>query len=220
MPADQAVVLATNNARKLDELRRLLSVAAPDVRVLGLGDVASYPEPAETELTFEGNAVLKARAALAATGLLSLADDSGLAVDVLNGMPGVRSARWAGPNATDGENLELLLRQLDDVPEDGRQATFVCAAALVLPDGTYHVRRGEARGRLVREPRGHHGFGYDPVFVADGQRVTNAELSPADKDAISHRGKAVRAIVSVLAALQDPAHREPPHREPPPGEDR
>jgi XTP/dITP diphosphohydrolase len=202
------VVLATNNAKKLDELRRLLNVAAPAVQLLGLSDVASYPEPAETELTFEGNAVLKARAALDATGLLSLADDSGLAVDILNGMPGVRSARWAGPDATDADNNALLLRQLDDVPDERRQATFVCAMALVLPGGTYHVRRGELRGRLVRNPRGHHGFGYDPLFVADGYRVTTAELDPADKDAISHRAKAVAAIVSVLASqLRDSAAR-------------
>jgi len=201
------VVLATNNAHKLEELRRLVASAAPGVRVLGLADVASYPEPAETEASFEGNAVLKARACLAATGLVSLADDSGLAVDVLNGMPGVRSARWAGPSTTDADNNELLLRQLSDVPDDRRQATFVCAMALLLPGGVYHVRRGEQTGRLVRAPRGHNGFGYDPLFVADGISVTNAELSPADKDAISHRGKAVRAMVTLLQQLGDEEDR-------------
>lgn len=204
MPPERAprtVVLATHNAKKLDELRRLLVVAAPGVALLGLSDVAGYPEPAETEVTFEGNAVLKARACLAATGYPSMADDSGLAVDVLNGMPGVRSARWAGPGASDADNNELLLRQLDDVPDERRRATFVSAMALVLPGGVYHVRRGEMQGRIVRAPRGQNGFGYDSLFVADGNSVTNGELSAADKDAISHRGKAVRAIVDVLSQL-------------------
>lgn len=206
--ANPTVVLATTNAKKLDELRRLLAEAVPDVRLLGLADAVTYPEPAETERTFEGNAVLKARACLAATGLASMADDSGLAVDVLNGMPGVRSARWAGPGATDADNNELLLRQLFDVPDDRRRATFVCAMALVLPGGVYHVRRGLMSGRLVSEPRGHNGFGYDPLFVPDGSTATAGELSPADKDALSHRGKAVRAMVSVLAEhLLNEEHR-------------
>jgi len=192
------LVLATHNAHKLLELRRLLDEAEPGIEVLGLRDVPAYPEPVETELTFEGNALLKARACLAATGLPALADDSGLAVDVLSGMPGVRSARWAGPAASDADNLELLLRQLDDVPDHRRGATFVCAMALALPSGSTHVRRGEMRGRLVGAPSGHNGFGYDPVFVADGQTVTNGELSPADKDGISHRGRAVRAVVPLV----------------------
>jgi XTP/dITP diphosphohydrolase len=194
----QRVVLATNNVKKLAELRRIVSAAAPTVEVLGLADVASYPEPEETELTFEGNALLKARACVAATGLPSLADDSGLCVDVLNQMPGVRSARWSGPGASDAANNELLLRQLEDVPDGRRGATFVSAMALVLPNGVERVRRGEMPGRLIRELRGHNGFGYDAMFVPDGGSLTTAELSAADKDAISHRGKAVRAIVSVL----------------------
>lgn len=201
MPAEsasRALVLATNNVKKLDELRRILAVAVPQVTLLGLADVAGYPEPAETERTFEGNALLKARACLAATGLASMADDSGLAVEVLNGMPGVRSARWAGPGATDVDNNELLLRQLADVPDDQRQATFVAAMALVLPSGRQHVRRGEMSGRLARATRGHNGFGYDSMFIAGGNSVTNGELSPAAKDAISHRGQAVRAMVAVL----------------------
>jgi XTP/dITP diphosphohydrolase len=198
------VVLATHNAKKLAELRRiLLELAAQKqvlgrVQVLGLSEVATYPEPAETELSFAGNAVLKARACAAVTGLPSLADDSGLAVDVLNGMPGVRSARWSGIGADDAANNELLLRQIEDVPDDRRGARFVCAMALVLPDGTEHVRSGEMLGRLIRGCRGENGFGYDPLFVADGNEVTNGELSALSKDAISHRGKAVRAIVPLL----------------------
>jgi XTP/dITP diphosphohydrolase len=194
------VVLATNNAKKLAELRRLVAAEELHIEVLGLAEVASYPEPAETERTFEGNALLKARACAAATRLPALADDSGLAVDVLNQMPGVRSARWAGAGATDEENNALLLRQLEDVPPADRIAKFVCAMALVLPDGTEHVRVGEMRGRLAVSPAGHNGFGYDPLFVAEGRTVTNGELEPSAKDAISHRGKAVRAILPVLVA--------------------
>ena len=200
MTAPPRVVLATNNAKKLAELRRIVGEAAPDVEVLGLADVTTYPEPAETERTFEGNALLKARACVAATGLPALADDSGLAVDVLNGMPGVRSARWAGPDANDEANNELLLRQLADVPDADRTARFVCAMALVLPDGTEQVRLGDMSGRIAARSVGDNGFGYDPLFVADGNTVTNGELDAAAKDAISHRGKAVRAIVPVLIA--------------------
>lgn len=195
-----AVVLATGNAKKLSELRRLVAGVAPDIAVLGLGDLPPYPEPAETERTFAGNALLKARACVAETGLPSLADDSGLAVDVLNQMPGVRSARWAGPAADDAANLALLLRQLVDVPAAERTATFVCAMALVLPDGSEHVRLGEMAGRLSEAPRGENGFGYDPVFVAEGGTMTNGELSSPAKDAISHRGRAVRAILPVVVA--------------------
>ena len=199
-PVGGRVVLATNNAKKLAELRRLVAAEAPHIQVLGLVDVTRYPEPAETERTFEGNALLKARASLAATGLPALADDSGLAVDVLNQMPGVRSARWAGSGASDEENNALLLHQLQDVPPAERTARFVCAMALVLPDGTEHVRVGEMQGRLAVSPAGHNGFGYDPLFVAEGNTLTNAELDPSAKDAISHRGRAVRAILPVLVA--------------------
>jgi XTP/dITP diphosphohydrolase len=202
MSTGHRVVLATRNAGKLAELRRMVSVMAEarQIQILGLTDVAAYPEPAETERTFEGNALIKARASVAATGLPALADDSGLAVDVLNQMPGVRSARWAGPGASDEENNALLLRQLADVPVAERSARFVCAMALVLPDGTEHVRLGEMRGRLAVSPAGHNGFGYDPLFVAEGNTMTNGELEPSVKDAISHRGRAVRAILPVLVA--------------------
>ncbi len=192
------VVLATHNAKKLTELRRIVAAAAPEIEVLGLADVPRYPEPAETESTFEGNALLKARACVEATGLPALADDSGIAVDVLNGMPGVRSARWSGPDATDASNNALLLAQLDDVPDERRTARFVCAMAFVLPDGTEHVRLGEMSGLLIRAALGQNGFGYDPLFVAGGNTVTNGQLDSAAKDAISHRGRAVRAIVPVL----------------------
>lgn len=193
------VVLATNNAKKLTELRRIVAEAAPDVEVLALADVPAYPEPAETETTFEGNALLKARACVAATGLPAMADDSGLAVDRLNGMPGVRSARWSGSTASDATNNELLLRQLFDLEgAEQRRAQFVCAMALVLADGTEHVRRGVMPGHLRAEPAGERGFGYDPLFVAEGHDVTTAELEPAAKDAISHRGQAIRALVPVL----------------------
>lgn len=193
-----SVVLATNNERKLAELRRIMGDAAPDVQVLGLADLPAYPEPVESERTFAGNALLKARAAADATGLPALADDSGLEVEVLNQMPGVRSARWAGLRSSDADNNSLLLRQLSDVPAPERTARFVCAMAAVLPNGIEHVRLGVMSGRLSEVPRGDNGFGYDPLFVADGYSVTNGELDPPAKDAISHRGQAVRAIVPVL----------------------
>ena len=194
------MVLATNNAKKLAELRRIVAEATAEVRVLGLADVVRYPEPAETERTFAGNALVKARACVAVTGLPALADDSGLEVAVLNGMPGVRSARWSGPEATDETNNELLLRQLVGVPGAERTARFVCAMALVLPDGVEHVRLGELGGHVGTAPVGKNGFGYDSLFVPDGFTVTSAELDAAAKDAISHRGLAVRAIVPVLLA--------------------
>lgn len=193
------VVLATNNAKKLAELRRVL--AAEGIEVLGLGDVDSYPEPAETETTFEGNALIKARACVAATGLPALADDSGLAIDALNGMPGVRSARWAGPGASDADNLELVLRQLTDRAPGQRAARFVCALAIALPGGHTEIVHGEVRGQLTTEPRGDHGFGYDPIFLPDGFAVTTAEMTAAEKDAISHRGRAIRAMVPRLMSL-------------------
>jgi XTP/dITP diphosphohydrolase len=194
----RTVVLATGNLKKLVELRRLVAVSGADLTVLGLGDLPPYPEPAETERTFVGNALLKARACVAATGLPALADDSGLAVDVLNGMPGVRSARWSGPDATDASNNALLLAQLDDVPDEERTAHFEAAVALVLPDGRERTTTGRMEGRLLREPVGDNGFGYDPLFVASGHEVSNGVLDPADKDRISHRGQAVRAMVALL----------------------
>ena len=190
------ILLATRNAKKLAELRRILPV-----EVLSLDDVPRYGEVPETGLTFAENALLKAREGVRNTGLPTIADDSGLAVDALGGMPGVFSARWAGGHGDDLANLELLLAQIADVPDEHRGGAFVCAAALVLPDGAEHVTEGELRGRITRAPRGTGGFGYDPIFVADGLSLTNAELAPADKDAISHRGKAFRALAPLVAAM-------------------
>jgi len=199
------VVLASNNAKKLAELRRILEPLVPGIEVLGLADVVSYPEPPETEATFEGNALLKARAALAATGLPALADDSGLCVDALNGMPGVLSARWSGvakADRGDAANNALLLNQLGDVPDERRSARFVCAMALCATDGTELVQLGEMPGRILRAEQGEGGFGYDPLFAATGYDVSTAELAPVDKDAISHRGRALTAMApAVVAAL-------------------
>ncbi len=193
------LLLATRNAKKLDELRRILAPLL-DVEVVGLDDVPPYDEVPETGATFADNALLKARAAVEHTGLVSVADDSGIVIDALNGMPGVLSARWAGRGRDDEANLRLVLDQLADVPADRRGAAFVCAAALVTLAGTETVVEGRMPGRVVCEPRGHSGFGYDPIFVADGKDVTNGELPPSEKDAISHRGKALRALVPHLAA--------------------
>jgi len=195
------LLLATRNAGKLAELRRLLESAVPGVEVVGLRDVEEYPEAAETGATFEENALLKAREAARYTGLPAVADDSGLAVDALNGMPGVLSARWSGRHGDDDANTALLLGQVADVPDERRGAAFVCAAALVTPDGTERVLERQWRGHLVREKRGSNGFGYDPVFVPDGLDVTSAELDPAEKDSRSHRGQAFAALVPVLAEI-------------------
>jgi XTP/dITP diphosphohydrolase len=193
------LLLATRNAKKLDELSRILSPLL-DVRVVGLDDVPRYDETAETGATFTENALLKAREAVAHSGLVSVADDSGIAIDALNGMPGVLSARWAGQRKDDEANLRLVLEQLSDVPDERRGAAFVCVAALVTPAGVETVAEGRMPGRVAREPRGSNGFGYDPIFVADGKRLTNGELPPAEKDAISHRGKALRALLPHVAA--------------------
>jgi XTP/dITP diphosphohydrolase len=193
------LLLATRNAKKLVELQRILAGA---VDLIGLNDVPPYPEAPETGLTFEENALLKAREAVRYTGLPSIADDSGLAVDALNGMPGVFSARWSGKHGDDLANLQLVLAQIADVPSEHRGAAFLCVAAVVWPDGREQAVRGEMRGHLVREPRGEGGFGYDPIFVADGYDRTNAELPPVEKDLISHRGKAFRALAELLKSSQ------------------
>jgi XTP/dITP diphosphohydrolase len=195
------LLLATRNAGKLAELRRLLESAVPGVEVVGLRDVDDYPEAPETGATFAENALMKAREAVRYTGLPAVADDSGLTVDALNGMPGVLSARWSGRHGNDDANTALLLGQVADVPDERRGAAFVCAAALVLPDGTERVLERQWRGSLAREKRGPNGFGYDPVFVPEGLEVTSAELTPEEKDARSHRGQAFAALVPVLAEV-------------------
>ncbi|WP_410567970.1 RdgB/HAM1 family non-canonical purine NTP pyrophosphatase [Amycolatopsis sp. cmx-4-61] len=196
------LLLATRNEKKLGELRRIVEAEGlSGIEVLGLADVPSFPEAPETAPDFEGNAVAKARDAVAATGLPAIADDSGLAVDALNGMPGVLSARWSGRHGDDEANLDLVLGQLRDVPDERRGAQFVCAAALVLPSGEETVVRGEWRGTLVRERRGSNGFGYDPIFRPDGEPRTSAEMEPAEKDAVSHRGLALRLLVPALREL-------------------
>lgn len=192
------VVMASNNPKKAEELRRVLAALALPVEVACLADFAAYDEPAETASDFEGNALIKARAAAANTGLTAVADDSGLEVDVLNRMPGVRSARWAGSPGDDQRNLDLVLAQTADVPEGQRGARFVCAIALVTPEGREKTWRATMEGRLAREPRGGNGFGYDPIFLPEGYEITSAELSPEEKDAISHRGKALRLMAAEL----------------------
>jgi XTP/dITP diphosphohydrolase len=193
------LLVASRNAKKLEELRRILAGAG--VEVIGLDDVPPFPEAPETGATFEENALAKARDAVAATGLPAVADDSGIAVDALNGMPGVLSARWAGSAKSDPANLKLVLEQVADVPDERLTAAFVCAAALVQPGGEEVVVRGEWPGTLVREPRGTNGFGYDPIFVPEGETRTSAELSSAEKDAISHRGRALHQLLPHLRAL-------------------
>lgn len=193
------LLVASRNADKLTELRRILAGAG--VQVLGLDEVDPFPESPETGATFEDNAVAKAREAVGATGLAAVADDSGLAVDALNGMPGVLSARWAGRAKSDQANVNLVLEQIADVPDERRTARFVCAAALVLPDTTEIIVLGEWPGRLVRERRGNNGFGYDPIFVPEGGTRTSAEMSAEEKDAVSHRGRALRLLLPHLRAL-------------------
>lgn len=195
------LLVASRNPKKLAELRRVLDDAGVSgLRLLSLDDVEEFPEAPETGATFEDNALAKARDAYAASGIAAVADDSGLAVDALNGMPGVLSARWAGAHGDDVANLELLLGQLRDVPADRRGASFVSACALVSPAGE-SVVRGEWSGRIADAPRGDGGFGYDPIFVPEGSQRSAAELSPAEKDAASHRGRALALLLPALRAL-------------------
>lgn len=200
------LLLATRNPAKLIELRRILAAVdvgedAGGMDVFGLDDVPPFPEAPETGATFEENALAKARDAAAATGLPAVADDSGLAVEALGGMPGVLSARWAGHHGDDAANLRLVLAQLIDVPEHRRGAAFVCAAALVVPGADDVVVRGEWRGTVTRAPRGTGGFGYDPIFIPDGEQRTSAELAPTEKDVASHRGRALCALLPALRRL-------------------
>ena len=195
------LLVASRNQKKLAELRRVLDAAGVSgLRLLSLNDVAPFDEAPETGATFEENALAKARDAFLATGLSSVADDSGLEVDALNAMPGVLSARWAGAHGQDAANTALLLAQLRDVPDERRGGAFVSACALVSSSGETVVR-GTWRGRIGREPLGDDGFGYDPVFIPDGSSRTAAQLTPEEKDAASHRGRALALLVPALRLL-------------------
>jgi len=197
------LVLATRNAKKLAELDRLLASAGLDVEILGSDAFSDLPEIEETGSTFAENSLIKARAVAAHTGLIAIADDSGLCVDALDGQPGIYSARWAGPGATDESNLDLVLEQIRDVEPAQRTAHFACAAALVLPSGEEYVVQGQVDGVLLTQRRGAGGFGYDPIFLPDGFEITTAEMTSDQKDAISHRGQAMRALVPLI---QDHVH--------------
>lgn len=219
-PEPATIVLATNNQKKLRELRAIVEAEDIPLVVLGLADVERYPEPAETEHTFEGNAVIKARVCALRTGLPALADDSGIEVDALNGSPGVRSARWAGPECDDEANNDLLLRQISDVPAGERTARFVCAMAFAVPDHNGGLRqcevvRAEWPGQVALERQGDGGFGYDPLFLpddvepVDGRRLSSAELSPEQKNAISHRGQALALVLPLAGGLLNVVGQEP-----------
>ncbi|NEW42548.1 RdgB/HAM1 family non-canonical purine NTP pyrophosphatase [Nocardia cyriacigeorgica] len=198
------VLVASRNAKKLNELRRILADAGvAGLEIVGLDDVPTYDEAPETGATFEENALAKARDGAAATGLACVADDSGLEVDALNGMPGVLSARWSGRHGDDAANNALLLGQLGDVPDERRGARFVSTCALAVPGGAETVVRGEWPGTIGRKPIGDGGFGYDPLFVPEGGTTTAAQLTPAEKDAVSHRGRALTQLLPALAALVD-----------------
>ncbi|MBD2761129.1 RdgB/HAM1 family non-canonical purine NTP pyrophosphatase [Kocuria sp. cx-455] len=203
-PEPARIVLATKNTGKVRELQAMVAAAVPhldaaaavvDARTAGLSDVV------EDGVSFAENALLKARAAVRETGMIALADDSGLAVDVMGGAPGIFSARWSGRHGDDSANLNLLLAQLGDVPDDHRGAHFVCAAAVVTPLGSEHVVLGELPGRILREPAGEHGFGYDPIFAPDGyDGLSCAQLTPEEKNRVSHRARAMKAVLPHLVA--------------------
>ncbi|MER5205964.1 RdgB/HAM1 family non-canonical purine NTP pyrophosphatase [Streptomyces sp. NPDC002825] len=197
----QRLILATRNAGKITELHAILADAGLDLDLVGADAYPEIPDVKETGVTFAENALLKAHALAQATGLPAIADDSGLCVDVLNGAPGIFSARWAGTHGDDKANLTLLLAQLSDIADEHRGAHFACAAALALPDGTERVVEGRMPGTLRHAPVGTNGFGYDPILQPEGHEVTCAQLTPAEKNAISHRGKAFRALVPVVREL-------------------
>lgn len=201
-PTPVRLLLVSRNAKKLAELQRVLDAAGiSGIHLLSLADVPAFAEVPETGATFADNALIKARSGVAATGLACLADDSGIAVDALNGMPGVLSARWSGAHGDDTANNALLLAQLAAVPDGRRGAHFVSSCALVTPAGDEVIAEGRWNGRILRQPRGEHGFGYDPVFQPAGEDRSAAQLSAAEKDAASHRGVALRQLVPALARL-------------------
>ncbi len=196
------IVLATRNNHKAEELQRILVAQNLDVEILNLTAYPDAPEVVETESTFEGNALLKARAICTHTGLPAIADDSGLCVNSLNGMPGVLSARWSGADKNiDEENLNLVLKQISDVPAVRRGAQFVCKAVAVFADGTELIASGSVEGEIIRQPKGTNGFGYDPIFRPFNSELTTAQMSAEQKDEISHRGKALRDLANQLAKV-------------------
>ncbi len=196
-----ALVLATNNDHKLREILEILGPLLPGSDLSRIVTMAEFnvPSPVEDALTFEGNAVLKARAVAEATGLPALADDSGLVVDVMGGAPGIFSARWSGKHGDDRANLNLLLNQIADLKDEDRGAQFVCCAALALPEGSVTTAEGIMRGSMARKVTGRNGFGYDPAFIPEGMTVSSAELTPDQKNAISHRAKAMAAMAPKIA---------------------
>ena len=195
------VVIASRNEHKIDEMRRILHEAGLSLDLVGIQEFPDLPDVDETGETFAENALLKAREICAFTGLPAIADDSGLCVDALGGMPGIFSARWSGTHGNDLANLQLLLAQISHVASDRRTASFRCAAAIVTPGGVEKVVEGVMAGRLIDTPRGTNGFGYDPIFIADGYSITTAEMDSASKDAISHRGRAIAALAPTLSQL-------------------
>lgn len=195
------VVMASRNEHKIDEMRRILDATGLNLELVGIKEFPDLPDVDETGSTFAANALLKAREICAFTGLPAIADDSGLCVDALNGMPGIFSARWAGSHGDDRANLELLLAQISHIDPERRTAAFHCAAAIALPNGDEQVVEGIMTGRVIDAPRGANGFGYDPIFIADGYQITTAQMDSADKDAISHRGRAFAALVPVVSQL-------------------
>lgn len=194
----EKLLLATRNPGKVREMQRLFVEAGLNVEIVGLTSFPDLRDVEETGSSFIENALLKARYAAHESGIAAVADDSGLCVDALNGMPGIYSARWAGEHGNDRANLDLVLSQISHVPLERRTAHFACAVALVYPDGREVVVEGRMDGRVIDQPRGSGGFGYDPIFCADGDERTSAELTPEEKDAVSHRGKAVRALIAQL----------------------
>jgi XTP/dITP diphosphohydrolase len=207
MSPGRRIVLATRNPHKVFELRRILGDAGLDAELVGVDSYPDVPEVPETGDTFEENALLKARAVSRATGELAVADDSGLCVEALRGMPGVLSARWSGDLGDgydrDTLNLRLVLAQVRDVPDERRGAWFECAAVAVFPTGDELVARGRVKGTLTHAPRGANGFGYDPIFLPTGGARTTAEMSADEKDAISHRGRAFRALARLLVSAEE-----------------
>jgi XTP/dITP diphosphohydrolase len=200
------LVLATRNQGKITEFRRILEELAPgQIELLGVDQFPDLVDVEETGSTFEENSLLKARYTSEATGLPAIADDSGICIDALNGDPGIFSARWAGSHGDDRANIEKVLEQLKDVPDEKRTAYFICVASLVMPDGRHTVAEGRFQGHILHAPVGHNGFGYDPIFQPLGLSISSAQMSAEEKDLVSHRGKSLRAIapdvIQMLASL-------------------